>query len=78
MRHKLESYFEFNRLGTNWRTEALAGVTTFVTMAYIIFVNPRNKRGADDRFLSSVPMAENRPPKPMKNLTELATSRPAA
>lgn len=37
---KLEAYFEFARLGTNWRTEILAGFTTFVTMAYIIFVNP--------------------------------------
>ncbi len=36
----LERYFEFDRLGTNWRTEILAGVTTFMTMAYIIFVNP--------------------------------------
>lgn len=36
----LERYFEFERLGTNWRTEILAGCTTFVTMAYIIFVNP--------------------------------------
>src|ERR1700690_3703795 len=36
----LESYFEFNRLGTNWRTEILAGVTTFLTMAYIVLVNP--------------------------------------
>jgi AGZA family xanthine/uracil permease-like MFS transporter len=40
MRHRLERYFEFDRLGTNWRTEILAGVTTFVTMAYIVFVNP--------------------------------------
>ncbi len=37
---RLEDYFEFRQLGTNWRTEALAGLTTFVTMAYIIFVNP--------------------------------------
>jgi len=36
----LERYFEFERLGTNWRTEILAGATTFVTMAYIVFVNP--------------------------------------
>jgi AGZA family xanthine/uracil permease-like MFS transporter len=35
-----ERYFEFERLGTNWRTETLAGVTTFLTMAYIVFVNP--------------------------------------
>lgn len=40
VRSKLESYFEFQRLRTNWRTEILAGFTTFVTMAYIIFVNP--------------------------------------
>jgi len=40
MRKKLERYFEFEGLGTNWRTEILAGVTTFLTMAYIIFVNP--------------------------------------
>ena len=40
MRRRLESYFEFARLGTNWRTEILAGVTTFVTMAYIVLVNP--------------------------------------
>jgi AGZA family xanthine/uracil permease-like MFS transporter len=40
MRQRLERYFEFESLKTNWRTEILAGVTTFVTMAYIIFVNP--------------------------------------
>jgi AGZA family xanthine/uracil permease-like MFS transporter len=40
MRSALERYFEFARLETNWRTEILAGLTTFVTMAYIIFVNP--------------------------------------
>jgi AGZA family xanthine/uracil permease-like MFS transporter len=37
---RLELYFEFTRLGTNWRTEILAGVTTFLTMAYIVLVNP--------------------------------------
>ena len=35
-----ERYFEFQALKTNWRTEILAGVTTFMTMAYIVFVNP--------------------------------------
>jgi AGZA family xanthine/uracil permease-like MFS transporter len=40
VRQRLERYFEFAELGANWRTEILAGVTTFVTMAYIIFVNP--------------------------------------
>jgi AGZA family xanthine/uracil permease-like MFS transporter len=40
MLKRLEDYFEFTRLGTNWRTEVLAGVTTFLTMAYIVLVNP--------------------------------------
>ena len=40
LRARLERYFEFQPLGTNWRTEILAGVTTFMTMAYIVFVNP--------------------------------------
>ena len=40
MKTRLEQYFQFRELGTNWRTEILAGCTTFVTMAYIIFVNP--------------------------------------
>ena len=40
MLKKLENYFEFAHLGTTWRTEILAGVTTFLTMAYIVLVNP--------------------------------------
>src|ERR1700688_350489 len=40
MLKRLEGYFEFTRLGTNWRTEILAGITTFLTMAYIVLVNP--------------------------------------
>src|SRR5579863_8869346 len=40
MLKSLERYFEFSHLGTNWRTEILAGVTTFLTMAYIVLVNP--------------------------------------
>jgi AGZA family xanthine/uracil permease-like MFS transporter len=33
-------YFEFKRYNTSYRRETLAGVTTFLTMAYIIIVNP--------------------------------------
>jgi AGZA family xanthine/uracil permease-like MFS transporter len=36
----LERIFALKEHGTNVRTEILAGVTTFVTMAYIIFINP--------------------------------------
>ncbi|NJE30453.1 NCS2 family permease [Thermococcus sp. 18S1] len=35
-----ENYFEFEGHGTDMKTEILAGVTTFMTMAYILFVNP--------------------------------------
>jgi adenine/guanine/hypoxanthine permease len=33
-------YFRFSERGANFRTEVLAGLTTFMTMAYIVFVNP--------------------------------------
>ena len=36
----MESFFKLKAQGTDMRTELLAGVTTFLTMAYIIFVNP--------------------------------------
>jgi AGZA family xanthine/uracil permease-like MFS transporter len=36
----LESWFHLRDNGTSVRTECLAGLTTFLTMAYIIFVNP--------------------------------------
>lgn len=36
----LERRFELTKKGTNPKTEILAGLTTFVTMAYILFVNP--------------------------------------
>ena len=37
---RAEEYFDFASLQTGWRTEILAGLTTFMTMAYIVFVNP--------------------------------------
>ncbi|WP_456472291.1 NCS2 family permease [Methanocaldococcus sp.] len=37
----IEKYFEFDKYNTNLKTEILAGLTTFMTMAYIIFVNPQ-------------------------------------
>ncbi|WP_088775872.1 NCS2 family permease [Carboxydothermus islandicus] len=36
----LDRIFKLSQKGTNVKTEILAGVTTFVTLAYIIFVNP--------------------------------------
>jgi AGZA family xanthine/uracil permease-like MFS transporter len=40
LRERVETYFEFHVLGATWKTEILAGFTTFMTMAYIVFVNP--------------------------------------
>jgi len=42
----LERYFKLSERGTDVKTEALAGLTTFMTMAYIIFVNPSILKGA--------------------------------
>ncbi len=36
----MEKFFKFKENGTNLKTETVAGLTTFFTMAYIIFVNP--------------------------------------
>ncbi|RQG91927.1 NCS2 family permease [Natrarchaeobius chitinivorans] len=36
----LAEYFDFDEYGTDYRTETIAGVTTFLAMAYIIVVNP--------------------------------------
>jgi AGZA family xanthine/uracil permease-like MFS transporter len=36
----MKKYFEFEKFHTTYRTEIIAGITTFLTMAYIIIVNP--------------------------------------
>ncbi|AEK19441.1 NCS2 family permease [Methanococcus maripaludis] len=40
MANFLARYFGFEEHKTNFKVETMAGVTTFMTMAYIIFVNP--------------------------------------
>jgi AGZA family xanthine/uracil permease-like MFS transporter len=44
-----ERYFRLSEQGTNVRTEFIAGLTTFLTMVYIVFVNPAilGKTGMD-------------------------------
>ena len=37
----LRGYFKLDEYGTTVRQEFIAGLTTFVTMAYIIIVNPK-------------------------------------
>ena len=36
----LERFFHIREMGSTFRTEVLAGLTTFIVMSYIIFVNP--------------------------------------
>jgi adenine/guanine/hypoxanthine permease len=36
----MQSYFNFEKHGTSFRQETLAGITTFFTLSYIIIVNP--------------------------------------
>ncbi len=45
----LDKYFKLTEHGTDVRTELMAGLTTFLTMAYIVFVNPDilSKTGMD-------------------------------
>jgi AGZA family xanthine/uracil permease-like MFS transporter len=37
----LDRFFGLAKAGTDLRTEFLAGLTTFLTMVYIVFVNPQ-------------------------------------
>ena len=36
----LDKYFEYKKHKTSFKTEVIAGITTFLTMAYIMFLNP--------------------------------------
>lgn len=40
MKNVLHSYFGLDELNTTIKRELLAGFTTFISMAYILFVNP--------------------------------------
>lgn len=46
----LQRLFHLDEQGTDVRTEVLGGVTTFMTMAYIVFVNPAVLSGAGMDF----------------------------
>ncbi|MFC1590636.1 NCS2 family permease [Candidatus Omnitrophota bacterium] len=50
MRMMLEKVFALKKAGTNVRTEVIAGLTTFMTMAYIIVVNPKILQAAGIPF----------------------------
>ncbi len=52
----LEKFFHLHSRGTNTRTEVIAGITTFLTAAYIIFVHPAilGQAGMDKGALTTV------------------------
>lgn len=60
----LDRMFDYRARGSSFSTEVLAGVTTFLTMAYIVFVNPailsgvvdvaKDGQGAKDEFFGAV------------------------
>ena len=45
----IKEFFQFKERNTSFMTETLAGFTTFLTMAYIIILNPSvlSKAGMD-------------------------------
>ena len=46
----LRKYFKFEERGTNFRTEIIAGVTTFLSMVYILIVAPTTLMAAGMNF----------------------------
>jgi len=54
MQTAIDRYFGLSREGTSVRREVLAGLTTFVTMAYIIIVNPKILEAAGMPFGASM------------------------
>lgn len=57
----MEKFFHLKENGTTVKTEVLAGITTFLAMAYILAVNP-NMLGATGMNSQGVFMATRWPP----------------
>ena len=47
MKEKLSAFFKMKERGTNFKVETIAGITTFMTMAYILVVQPSLMVGAE-------------------------------
>ena len=50
----LEKWFHLKENHTDAKTEVIAGITTFMTMAYILAVNP-NVLGASGTLIVNIP-----------------------
>ncbi|MFP5298320.1 MAG: NCS2 family permease [Actinomycetota bacterium] len=53
----LDGYFRITERGSTVRTEVIAGITTFMTMAYILFLNPIILSGPDAEGTTLAPGA---------------------
>ncbi|MFQ5648890.1 MAG: NCS2 family permease [bacterium] len=54
MLSRIQTFFEFEKHATTFRQEIIAGVTTFLTMSYIIVVNPKILAAAGIPFDASM------------------------
>lgn len=56
IKQKLDNFFNITKRNSNIKTEIFAGLTTFISMAYILVVNPNNilLNGTQDPRFSSV------------------------
>jgi AGZA family xanthine/uracil permease-like MFS transporter len=54
MLKSISNYFKFEQLQTSFRQEVIGGVTTFISMAYIVIVNPKILQAAGIPFEASL------------------------
>jgi AGZA family xanthine/uracil permease-like MFS transporter len=54
----LDRFFQISERGSSVRTEIIAGVATWLTMAYILFVNPAILGSVPDHTGTSLPFAQ--------------------
>lgn len=54
MLKSISDYFKFEQLQTSFRHEIIGGATTFISMAYIVIVNPKILLAAGIPFEASV------------------------
>lgn len=56
IKSKIDKFFDVSKRGSNIKTEVYAGITTFISMAYILVVNPNNilQLGTSDPRFTSV------------------------
>lgn len=53
MKEKISSFFRFQERGTSFKVETIAGITTFMTMAYILVVQPNLMVGDADYVIDT-------------------------